>query len=965
MKKLRDALQIQTLFLMVVACLFLPKAIADDIEIYEHGGCEVPEIYRFIFIVDNSGSMSTLEFINSKRTIDASIAHVLNSGLPDVEVAVVQYGSNSRGTDHDYRITVPFTDNESDATDWGRDFGTGGLTNRFYIQDHQPASLAEMRRDNVYDAGGVLDVSDATNVQFVFFTDAWRDVSKTYSVCCSSIVADSRRHIPSYVASNFGEYNLLKNGSVLPNGMKAQFTVLHAAPNQEALRAGAAIASAGGDYNGSIEYDASDPDGGGVLPRRYILGDLSVNDTSKIVSMLDTVIEEISVATTLASPSVSASAFNETRHSDRLYYSLFQPGEKKSWTGNIKSYKIDDTGVIVDASGNRAVDPDTGSLYASSRSFWSSADDGSDVGNGGFAEQIAAGRSWYTEANGVFQKVLASAQVPAAAFGTNSNTVRDKAVNWALGYDSHDVDADSHTTESNHYMADSLHSSPLMVNYRKTATVSDDVLFATSNLGMLHAIEPTTGDELWAYTPSELLGNFLEFNEDRADINDHNYGLDGPLSFYEKTTSSSTTLTTLSTGYLYLTQRRGGDGIFALDVSRARETINPFSVLWKIDGGQGDFIDLGQSWSAPEIITVALNCDTTCEYRDVLLFSGGYNPDYDTPTYTFSTPASSGHGNALYMVDPETGALLWSAGKRSSNSLTLAMNDSMPAAPVSIDTDADGGVDIIFSTDISGRIWRIDLDKNAHNMSEVHASGGLIADLTRSGTESPRFFNRPDVVLSSSGASAAYFSIALGSGSRSSPLRDEDKSNSVYFIRDPWVQRSPFRLDSSGDMQPDYNYVDDGGSYKVIKRSNLVQISSSSGTLSYPTYGFYQDLTETGEKVLSPMVTTGGKTLLVTYVPPSSTSVSTDSCSYTLGVSRLYIYDIASHQFQTILSTGTGFIDIAAGIVSQALLVDTGGSNGVNVLMGLESISLNSLIDPSNNNLRKIKRTSWVELEKP
>lgn len=221
MKQLLNPLQfVKHVVLLFCLFVFSTGVQADDTELFNLRGCDAGEQYRFVFIVDNSGSMSTTEFNQSKATIDAVITEVLDSSLSGIEVAVLQYGSSNSG-DHTYNVAVPFTGDLPTALNWNRAYGTGGNLQPTYYQDHQPASLAELRRDNAYGPGGVLDVSDATNVQFVFFTDAARDYG---GGCCTSIVADNRRYIGTHVRSGFGEYDLLKNGSVLPGGLKAQFT---------------------------------------------------------------------------------------------------------------------------------------------------------------------------------------------------------------------------------------------------------------------------------------------------------------------------------------------------------------------------------------------------------------------------------------------------------------------------------------------------------------------------------------------------------------------------------------------------------------------------------------------------------------------------------------------------------------------------------------------------------------------
>ncbi len=391
-------------FLILSAPLLIPPAFADDTEIYtdlQQCSTVSQEKYRFVFIVDNSGSMSPSEFTASRRTINATITEVLNSDLNDIKVAVVQYGTQHWTREHTYNITVPFTDDAATATNWNRHYGTGSPNWR-YFQDHQPGSLSKMRRDNVYAAGGALDVSEATNVQFVFFTDALRDY---YNGCCSSLVSTgSPHHNLAGVLPGFGEYDVLKDGSILPNGIKGQFTILHVPPGGSwyapASRAAAAIASPGGNYTGQVEYNAGDPEGPGSKPRRYIQGTFAVSDTTKIVELIKQVIEEVKTITfTNNAPAISVNAFNQLRHRNELYYGVFQPSTAPKWGGNVKKYSIGSDGVILDANGSPAIDPATGSIKEDARSYWSSEVDGNEVNKGGFRSMLSAARTVYTDAS--------------------------------------------------------------------------------------------------------------------------------------------------------------------------------------------------------------------------------------------------------------------------------------------------------------------------------------------------------------------------------------------------------------------------------------------------------------------------------------------------------------------------------------------------------------------------------------
>ena len=99
---------------------------------------------------------------------------------------------------------------------------------------------------------------------------------------------------------------------------------------------------------------------------------------------------------------------------------------------------------------------------------------------------------------------------------------------WGLGADSIDRDGNDITTEANRFVADSLHSSPVVITYELNpdTDVKKQALFIANNMGVLHAIDPEDGTELWSYTPEELLPNIKAY-VDNANTRKHTYGLDG------------------------------------------------------------------------------------------------------------------------------------------------------------------------------------------------------------------------------------------------------------------------------------------------------------------------------------------------------------------------------------------------------------------------------------------------------
>ena len=689
--------------------------------------------------------------------------------------------------------------------------------------------------------------------------------------------------------------------------------------------------------------------------------------SDELVAAFNGIVNSVQQASSAAAPATSVTSANETRHSDELYYTLFQPATTARWEGNVKKYRLRN-GVIVDANDNPILE--NGTLAPTTRSLWSATTDGFRIGAGGMAARQVADRNWYTDAglqpnnNGITTplKVIAPSDVSAAALNAADNAERDRLVNWVRGADSIDLDSDTNTTEPNFYVADSIHSSPLFLSYFAPASSAPrkDVVFVASNMGVLHAVDADTGEGLWSYTPEELLPNIKEYVDNTSPS--HVYGLDGQMMIHTtENVSGNINAKTIDDAWLYLTQRRGGSNLFALDVSNALQANDPFKVMWKIKGGEpgSDFRDIAQTWSAPQMVSIRTGCPGACALRNALLFSGGYNDLYDNTALTYPvTPPSHGHGNAIYLVDPATGELLWSAGNGAHHSLNLPIDDSIPATPVPVDTDADGAVNILFFSDIAGHVWRVDLDPNTENTGDLAIAGGRIASLNQTG-QSLRFFNKIDVVTDGSTAGVASFRLVLGSGMRSSPLFEEPDPNRVFVLRDPWMFTNPTRIDpATGDREPDYNYVRrNNGSASVITPAELqdIDVPSTPGALNH---GFFRNLAR-GEKVLQSTLSTRAQVLLTTYLPPDANQLA-NLCGFNIGTSQLYIFDIISGENS--LSQNRDRIVIGSGIVPASTILDTGDPGGPDLITGTGSSKLDILFQqPSNSSFRRMYRTGWLE----
>jgi type IV pilus assembly protein PilY1 len=151
-------------------------------------------------------------------------------------------------------------------------------------------------------------------------------------------------------------------------------------------------------------------------------------------------------------------------------------------------------------------------------------------------------------------------------------------------------------------------------------------LYVATNEGYLHAINTADGSEVFSFMPQELLSNLPTLYDDAS--GSKVYGVDGPIGvwFNDKNKTgllfdTSGNLDSDEHVYLYVGMRRGGNNYYALDVT---DRSNP-KLKWIINGGSGDFAELGETWSKPIVTKVKLNGTS----KDVLIFGGGYDPGHD------------------------------------------------------------------------------------------------------------------------------------------------------------------------------------------------------------------------------------------------------------------------------------------------------------------------------------------------
>lgn len=633
----------------------------------------------------------------------------------------------------------------------------------------------------------------------------------------------------------------------------------------------------------------------------------------------------LSTDTTFTSPAVAVDTFSRTESRDAVFYAMFKPEDRIDWRGNIKKLKIDiDDGEarLVDANGEPAIDQEGGFIKDSAVTFWGSSADGGTVEEGGvgqlLAERDPATRTIYSNTGtaGALQP-FNSANMTYTAFGFDDaaqlftffgvpdQTQLDTLLAWARGSDVYDEDGDNTTNETRPWiLADILHSQPLVVNYGAlgsfTEAEPDLRLLVGTNGGFVHMFGNDNGQEDWAFFPKEL-GPVLSKRAQNALSSQHVYGVDNTPVLYTLDVDKDGTLDAGDDdkAYVYFTLRRGGNALYALDVSNP----NSPAFMWMIDADSTGFSELGQTWSRPVVTVIPGYTDNADppKPKPVLIFGAGYDTNKDGTGV--ATPDSRGRG--LYIVDAATGALIWSvtpAPDSTTNKSEPGLLHSIAAGVTPLDSNGDELTDRIYFADTGGNLWRVDLPGNVLPTSSQN-TWHIIKMAAMNGGTAPtdrRFFNAPDVVRTIYEA-GSFDAIAIGTGDRTNP-NSTDVVDQFYMIRDQRV--SPYfteydedtACDNDDDTTDDFRCMLPLGVNSLYDATlNTIQVDEeeedrvTAVDALQAAAGWRIDLTAPGEKSLAKSLTLDGKIYFTTFSPEVDDALV---CEPTPGTGRLYVVNL-------------------------------------------------------------------------
>jgi len=315
---------------------------------------------------------------------------------------------------------------------------------------------------------------------------------------------------------------------------------------------------------------------------------------------------------------------------------------------------------------------------------------------------------------------------------------------------------------------------------------------------------------------------------------------------------------------------------------------------------------LGETWSRPVIgrIKVIDPSSPTADAsgfddRYVAIFGGGYDPSF-TPGDDVSAKLGTGavvRGRSFYMVDVETGRILYKVTRGAAAGGSPVDFAPMPSAPAVVDYNDDGYLDAAFIGDVNGNMWRIDLTPDAsaspkrgeittgqaHGYAPFLLFDGCELAAGTCTNKRPIFFE-PGVVFVGGGGTPPVLGISFGTGNRAELARPNSQPQDFFYV------------------------VDTGQTTKTFVKSDLHDLSPSAGTPCALPYtgacanaanGFALEYGSSNEKTTSTVFSTRGYLSLITFTPDSVSPCATNGVSY---------------RYRFFFLTGQGFYGTTGGI---------------------------------------------------
>jgi len=294
---------------------------------------------------------------------------------------------------------------------------------------------------------------------------------------------------------------------------------------------------------------------------------------------------------------------------------------------------------------------------------------------------------------------------------------------------------------------------------------------------------------------------------------------------------------------------------------------------------------MGESWSRPVVGRIHVydpsspTADASgLDSRFVAVFGGGFDSSF-APGDSVVTKLPK--GRAFYIVDVETGKILYKTEQGKDASGSPVNFAPMPSAAALADYNDDGYLDVAYIGDVNGQMWRIDLTPDASaspKRGEIQADGKLhgyqpfeLFDgcQTSAGvcTHIQPIFYEPGIVFLGGAGAPPALGVAFGTGNRANLVQPNTEANSFFYVIDNGQSATTFQRASLHDLTP-------------VTGTGPCPSPYNPTTCANSTNGFVLDFATNNEKTTSTVFSTQGFLSLITFTPDSTSPCATNGSSF-------------------------------------------------------------------------------------
>lgn len=602
-----------------------------------------------------------------------------------------------------------------------------------------------------------------------------------------------------------------------------------------------------------------------------------------------------------SSAAVNSTGLNSNSHAYQASYTVStQPYQ--DWTGDLQSYQIASDGTV-----------DTSTPSWSAQALL----DQKTQGSGWDSKRLVATWNLVTATGVPFRWNDINATQKGSLDSTDS--LGQQRLNYLRGDTSQEKRSGGKFRNRSHILGDLVHSAPLYVSapagsiesltYQDFVVKNQDrtpMIYFGGNDGLLHAFNANTGVEKFAFVPNAMMPNLPALSDPLYNTS-HRFYVDGSPQAGDVQFVDDSWHTILASS-----EGAGGNSVFALDItdpdSITNETILASKVLWEFTD-----VDLNLGFSSPAITKV----NSAPGYA--VFFGNGYQ--------------SSSNTDVLYALNSQTGELIRKMNLCTMVPTACSSTQSQGLSSV-VAANSQGSLgapaDHLYVGDLQGNLWSVDI-------SNSDASKWTALVLFKAGKP---ITVTPAVTLNPNFPSLGSLMVFFGTGRL---LNTNDLS--------------------STDIQSFYGVIDDSPTTPYTQ-SNLLEQTLTTLTAaqsgqdsdtristnlfpSPPQKGWFFNLPNSGERVISdPRIDNGG-VVFTTYTPATS-ACSVGGTSFLMDVNFINGGPFSQPEFD---ANGDGLID------ARDSVKDSKGTlqNPVGISLGNYYIPAPTIISANLGNAKRVK----------